>query len=387
MLPKKATHAPAHFAADFDQLESLLVSHPRDLLVLCGQLSLASLEPRAGLEDYIAEEPRTLERTLPWGGKPARQMHVWTHKDAMSRLSQAHARVAYAVDGLLRYAQRLRRSDDVLIVAAFSATFSSMVTAVRVRKGRIESLGDYMLGASQTHTYEADLHMLLERLQLEHPGTAIHWAGPQAAPRNLNCIAAPATLWQAAPTLRLGGSPVQRALKRHGIAALLAAGALAGYAGSLWLPYQRYAEAAQAIVQEGVDGQHASGFATERLQLLEARRAYLESAGRNSERLHRFESVLSAISQQPETRLLEARLLWTPEQDLTQRPFDFELKLEVPALANTTALEQSRPLLRELSTKLGMTLRLAPGEGLRPASGQGRNAQRVYRVLGEFSRV
>lgn len=385
MATRKAAHIPVHFAADTDQLEVLLATHPRDLLVLCGQLSLASLEPRTGLEDYIAEEPRALERTLPWKGKPSRQLHVWTHKDSAARMHLANARVVYAADALLRYAQRLKRNDDVLVVAAFSATFSSVVTAMRVRKGRIESINDYMLGSSHSHTYEADLHVLMERLQLEQPSAVIHWAGPQPHPHSLSCVAAPAALWQAAPATRLGTSPVQKALKRHGLSALLVAGALAGYAGSLWLPYQRYEAAAQSIAREGAGVQHASGFATERLRLLEARKAYLEAARRNTERLHRFESVLSAIAQQPEAKLLEARLLWAPEQDITQRAYDFELKLEVPARAETTALEQSLPLLRELSTKLGMSLRLAPGEAMRAGSGE--NAKRVYKVFGEFSRV
>jgi hypothetical protein len=376
------------FAADTAQLDELLRAAPRGTLVLCGEASLASLQPRQDLEGYSALPPRPLARVLPWRAQPAQQLYIWVQRESLDKLSRSGVRVAHAADALALYARSLKRSEEALVVAAFAATGSSVVTVMHVRKGLPQSLADYALGACDAHTWEADLHLLAERLQSEHPQAILHWAGPLPRPKALRAVDAGASLWAGAPAARLGLSSAQLVLRRHGLSAALVVLTLGLSAGALYLPYQRYEQARQSLEREMAGTGTGAEFATDRLRLLEARRTFLQQTA-GTQRLQSFEQVLLAAGAQPDVRVLRARLLWSSEQDASGRSFDFELELQVPAMEGTTALEQALPLLRALSAELGMTLRLAPGVSPRGAAAGGRGegpAVRIYTVLGELAR-
>lgn len=379
-----------HFAADVEQLKRLLAKSPTERVVLGGQLFMCSLDTLQALDGFLEQPARATSRAAVFSRTKSAKLRVAIDKEALAMVARARVRPVFAVDALLRYGLRLK-GEEVLLLSAIEATYSTLLTAMHLRKGELVSFEEFVLAAPTSHTYEADVHVLLERLRMQHTGAVFHWCGPLNAPRSQACITAPAALWAAAPPQALTVSGKPGWWRRYGLSVALSVAAGVGYAGALWVPYTDYAAAAEELAAESARLQGDFSFASERLALLQARQTFLNSTQSNPKPLSGMEAAVLAISAFPDVRIKEAQLYWprgktATSSGATREAYDFEFLLEVPAVPGTTALDQSVPLVRGLSQRMGTSLRLSTIDGMREVnSPQGKGALRHYRIQGDFS--
>lgn len=379
------------FAADLQQLVRATEQPPRERLVLGGQLFMCSLEALRSLEGFVEQPARSTVRSLPFSrNKKPRKLYLALEREALATVVRARIRPVFAIDALLRYGQRLKE-DDSVVLCAMQGTQASMVTSLHFRRGELVSLDEFVLAAPSSHTFEADLHVLLERLRMQHMGAVFHWCGPLSMPRSQTFVQAPASMWAAATPQALTMSGRSSVLRRHGIALAVASLSVAGYGAALWYPYSQYLHAASTLAADNARLQSEYRFATERLAMLQALQGFARVSETNTAPLGQFAAVMQALGTQDGLRIREARLNWArarivePGRPALKDAYDFEVLLEVPRTEGVTALEQSVPLMRGLSDQLGMNLRLATTEGMREVPpAEGKKPARQYRVQGDF---
>lgn len=378
-----------HFAADVEQLKRILAKPSKERIILGGQLFMCSLENLRAMDDFLEQPPRPTRRALLLSRAKSPKLRVAIDKEALGLVARARVRPIFAVDALLRYGQRIK-SDEILLLSAVEATSSTLLTAMHFRKGEMVSFEEFVLAAPASHTYEADVHVLLERLRMQHMGATFHWCGPLGMPRSQTFITASAALWTAVAPQALTVSGKASVWRQHGLSMALSVAAAVGYGAALWVPYTDYTKAAKELAAESSRLQGDFSFASERLALLQARQTYMNAAKSNLKPLTSMEAAVHAISERTDVRIKEAHLSWprgkvAPAGSVNQVAYDFEFLLEVPALSGTTALEQSVPLVRGLSARMGTSLRLATLDGMREVkSPKGKGDLRHYRIQGDF---
>ena len=383
------------FAADALQLQRALESAGKERIILAGQLILGSFESLKLNSGYVAQPARPASRGQLFKKGAARLLNVSIDKDALALVVRARQKPIFALDALLRYGQKLIGSDEFAVLGAFAASASTQVVMLHLRKGELTALTEYSLSATSSHTFEQDLHVLLERLKTEYSAASFHWCGPLSLPDSQSMTRPGQPLWTAVPaqSLTLSGKP--GLVRQHGLAAAIVLLSLAGYAGALYVPYTRYVKAWDALSSESKTLQGQYTFATERLALLQARQSFFQSRKDGSQRLTRFKEVLRALADQPDLQVDNARLNLAPDPShpvpaaASGNVADFEVLVEVPRAADITALAQSKPLLQNLSSQLGMNLRLSTSDGYRDsdvhASAGKSRPMRQYRIQGDFN--
>lgn len=383
------------FAADLEQLKVIATKPPKQRTVLTGQLFMCSMEQLRPQEGVIAQSPRSSSRQVPWARKGGGVLNLALDKEAVNTLVRARIKPLFAIDALLRYGQKLNRLEDALLLSAAASTTAALVTVLHFKKGTLVAYSEFVLAHPSAHTYDADLHVLLEGLRIKHLSAVFHWCGPLPMPRSQTFINAHPQVWQLASTQTVTRSGRAKFLPRHGLSLFITLSAMAGYIVALYVPYQEYQKAARELSTENARLQGEYTFASERLTLLEARKEFFKGATLTVNRLRLFQAVLSVLAQQDALVLKEAQLVATPGALLpagavgtTAYAPDFDLTIEVPKVAELTVLEQSEPLLRRLSDTLGMSLRLSVTGGFREVSNATDKApKRAYRIQGEFGRA
>jgi len=386
------------FACDLDQLKNGVRNLGKDRLVLAGSTLLCALEPLKASPGYIAQPARSASRTMPWQRGSTKSVYVQVDKEVLAAVVKARQKPVFAIDALLRYGQRLKGSDEFVILSAFEGTGTTLVQMLHFKKSELVALNEFTLAASSSHTFETDLHVLLERLRMAHAQAVFHWCGPLALPRTQSFHVAPASIWQTAPiqNLTLSGRP--SLVRRHGLALLLLALSTLAVGAGLYTPYTRYVQAREALSRESSHLQGQYSFASEKLALLRARQAFFEVSRNGDQRLDKFKQVLAVLADEPDTRLREAQLNSTlettrtpvPAQQQAGKTADFELVVEVLREEGSTALAQSRPLLQKLSAQMGMNLRLStvdPYKDVDKAGSYDGKPRRIYRIQGDFNRA
>ena len=387
---KKRDNGP-RFVADSESLARVLTSGGRSQrVVLGGPLVLGAIGPLPVPDGYTGQEPRPAARSWPWSRPPSAEARVSValEREAVDLLMRGRAKASLVVDVLLKVGQRIR-AENSFVVAAVEGSMQSAVTVMRFRKAVAVEIKDYLLPHPSTAAYEADQHMLLEKLRLQIPGAPIHWCGPLAAPRSQKVETHPASVWNTAPVLVLTRSGRPGLFRRHGIAMAIVALSVAGAGATLWEPYQQYQQAAQQLARENAQLKGEYRFASERLQLLRARESFYGTFEGNAAVVRSFESVLNTFAAHPDVRIVEASVLWPRGKTLraSRFPHDFEIVIEVARNPESTALAQSVPLMHALSAQLGTGLRLSANDGMRDEPGAASSdspGYRYYRIQGDL---
>lgn len=382
------------FACDVAQLSKGLKTLGKERLVLCGSTLLGSLEPLKGVTGYVAQPPRSTTRAMPWSKSKGKSLYVSIDKEALALVVKARQKPVFALDALLRYGQRAKGADEHVVLGAFEGSDATVVLMLHFRKSELVALNEYTLAPVTAHTFEMDLHVLLERLRMAHAQASFHWCGPLSAPSGQSMQLAPASLWQTAHghNLTLSGRP--SLLRQHGLALGLVLASVASVAVALYLPYTQYVTARDALSRENSQLQGEYSFASEKLALLRARQAFFEVSSHGDRRLVQFKTVLEVLAQQEDLRVRESQLNSSLDPVSRGRPgqtgktADFEVLVDVPRQPDTTALAQSRPLLQALSAEMGMNLRLAttdPYKDIEKGASGDNKARRQYRIQGDFN--
>ena len=383
------------FVADHPQLQRALSTPGKERLILAGQLILGSFDSLKSNLGYVPQPYRSAKRAQLFKKGASRPLNVSIDKEALALVVKARQKPIFALDALLRYGQKLAGSEEFAVVGAFGASDSTQVVLLHLKKGELVGLAEYSLCATASHAFEQDLHVLLDRLKGTYTAASFHWCGPLSLPDSQSMTQPPPSIWQAVPAqnLTLSGKPGM--VRQHGLAAAIVLLSLAGYAGALYVPYTRYVKAWDALSSESKALQGQYTFATERLALLQARQSFFQSRKDGSQRLTQFKEVLRALAEQPDLQVNNARLNLAPDPShpvpasASGNVADFEVLVEVPRAADITALAQSKPLLQNLSSQLGMNLRLSTSDGYRDSdvhASAGKNRPlRHYRIQGDFS--
>ncbi len=382
------------FACDVSQLSKGLKTLGKERLVLCGSTLLGSLEPLKGVAGYVAQPPRSTTRAMPWSKAKGKSLYVSIDKEALALVVKARQKPVFALDALLRYGQRVKGADEHVVLGAFEGSDATVVLMLHFRKSELVALNEYTLAPASAHTFEMDLHVLLERLRMAHAQAIFHWCGPLSAPAGQALQLAPASLWQTAHghNLTLSGRP--SLLRQHGLALGLVLASVASVFVALYVPYTQYVTARDALSRENSQLQGEYSFASEKLALLRARQAFFEVSSHGDRRLVQFKTVLEVLAQQEDLRVRESQLNSNLDPVSRGRPgqtgkaADFEVLVDVPREPDSTALAQSRPLLQELSAQMGMNLRLAttdPYKDIEKSASGDNKARRQYRIQGDFN--
>lgn len=386
------------YAADLQQLvKGLADLGKKDRVIIGGQLLLCSLEPLRANSGFIAQPPRATKASLLSQRSGARTVQLQLDKEALALVVKARQKPVFAIDALLRYGQRLRGSDEHVLLSVFTGEEASVVNALHFKKGELSALAEFTLGAESDGSFDTDLHVLLERLRMTYAQATFHWCGPLAMPRSQAFTQAPASLWTSAPGQTLTASGKPSFMRLHGPALGIVALTLTGSVAGVYLPYSKYLQARNELSSESSQLQGEFAFATERLSTLRSRQAFFETQSRNDRRLVQFQGVLAALAEEPDLRVKDARVFSLaaarpqgPAGATAVRAADFEVVVEVLREDDKTALAQSQPLLQKFSSRLGMNLRLATGDPYRDieknASTDGKT-RRMYRIQGDLPNV
>lgn len=374
------------FVADQAQLQQLLSSRTKDKVILGPALVGYALRTPEKLIGMVQQTPRDARKVGPLSREKPPKLHLGVERETVAALIRAKIRPVFAVDALLRYGTRVK-ADDLLLLSVMTASNGTSASVLRFRKGELDEINDYVLSAVGSHTYEADVQALVDRLRLRYPNAQFHWCGPLKLPASQSMPQAPDSIWGQAAVQALSMTGRASVLQRHGLAALLVIAAAGGYAGALWVPYTEYRASAAELAADNARLKGEYVFASERLSLLRALQAFSRTREGNTRPLDQFATVVSVASEHEKLRIKEAKLNWPSLRTVSPGlAYDFELVVEVPRLEGTTALEQSVPLLKSLSASTGMGMRVATVDGMREvaANGDKTPASRIYRIQGDF---
>ncbi|MDO8416474.1 MAG: hypothetical protein Q7S87_09710 [Agitococcus sp.] len=382
------------FAADALQLARALQKRPKQKIILAGQLLTCSFEEIRSKDGLIPIPSRKVIAGIFAKKGSSAKLNLALDKEAALALIKERVKPMYAIDALLHYGQKLNRVEEAFVVCAVESSTNTMVSVLQFKKGILVSYAENILSSPATHTYDADLHALLDRLRASSSQAVFHWCSPLTVPRTHVFINGSPAVWSlaAAQTLSVSGRP--SLIAQFGVPAFVLVGTVAGFVGAIYPPYQEYTLAANALVKENATlGEYT--FASERLAMLEARKKFFSRTDIGADKLSQLESVLAACSRQAGLVVVAAQLIVTPGKDsrvsenIPKSDYnpDFEITVEVAKNTDMLILEQSEPLLRALSLELGISLRLAVIDGFKERSiVGGLNAgTRTYRIQGAFS--
>jgi hypothetical protein len=382
------------FVADIAQLNRALEKRPKQKIILAGQLLICSLEEIRARDGMVIVPSRKVTNKFFAKKDEMTKLNLAVDKEAAIALNKARVRPTYAIDALLRYGQKMTKIDDVFVVSAVESSTSTMVSVLRFKKSVLTEYSENILSSPAAHTYEADLHVLLDRLRANSPSAILHWCSPLAQPRTHTFINGGSSIWGLASSQSLSISGVPSLAAQFGVPAFIAIGAALAYGGVLYPPYQNYLAAAKALeVENAALGEYT--FASDRLKTLEARKQFFSHPMINRDKFAQFEEVLVACAQQEGLTVLSSRLVVSPGKDAnideandrTGYHPEFEVTVTVPKKESLLILEQSEPLLRALSVRLGVSLRLAVTGGFSESPSRGVNSPilRTYRIQGVLS--
>lgn len=376
------------FIADFDQLQTQLKLVTKRRLIVGGQLMMASLEPLRAQAGYLIQAPRATKGGFMPSAKGEKTLNLLLAKDALDLLVQGKQKPIFAVDSLLKYGFRLKGIDEHCVIGALEGTANTPVLVLTFKKQKLVAYSEFQLAHVSQNTYEADLHLLLNRLAQDYSGATFHWCGPVAKPKLHRFVEPDVSLWAAgAPqTLTVSGQP--SVLRKHGLAVAILGLTAVGYAGALYEPYQKYAKAKQELLMESQALKGDQTFNAERLGVLRSRQAIFENQKRSEARLSKFLDVIAAFAQEPNLVVKSATLLSGKPPAPGARPgkrSEFEITVEIPAPnLEMPVLDQGSRLLVSLAARTGSDLRLATGTDSYRESGSKDAAFRTYKIQGDF---
>lgn len=393
------------FVADSEQLGKALDKKTKHKLILAGQLIFCSMEDIRAKSSQVTLPSRRISKSLIPKKSENSKLFLAIEKETAAALNKASVRPCYAVDALLHYGQKLSKTEDAFVISAIESSSATLLSILHFKKGILTDYSENILTTPMAHTFEADLHVLLESLRSRSPAAVLHWCSPLVAPRTLPITTAPSSMWNYAPPQSIAISGKPNVLARYGIPVLIVGGAIAGGGGAVYLPYLDYQNAAKELAK-GVEVLNAKNkesksplgeyqFASDRLKTLEARQSFFKKVGDSDKQLEQLEIILAACAKQEGLIVVNSRVILTADKANSLLASnaapgfspDFEIVIEIPKKDELLILEQSEPILRALSLELGLSLRLAVTDGFKEKPGATAKDPliRTYRIQGAFS--
>lgn len=357
------------FIADMAQLQKQLSKKNKRRPVIGGQLLMVSLEPLKNQPGFVSQDPRKITGKMFNRAKADVGLHVAIDKDALDLLVKSRYRPAFLVDGMLKHGLKIKGAEEHCLIGAIAGVTSTQVLVLKFKRQTLVSYNEYQLAAPSLNTYEADLQLLLERLIVTSNGAQLHWCGPLPKPKLQRVLEVGKPVWALAPVQSLtsaGKAPFSRV---HGIPLALALVGALGYAAAAYVPYQSYLTARAELAAESKTLQGETAFSMDRLSNLRSRQGFFEKKAAKNKRYESFASLLGTFGQIPKLKVVSATLFNSAESAKSRagrssRPLGFEVVVTVPRSgAYDSALDQGNAVLRELSLRTGLELRIATDAG------------------------
>lgn len=352
------------------QLEDAL-KKGQTALILGGALVHVSLKEEA-IPGYVFQKS-VLTKSSMFGvslnKSKSSKLHVWIQKEAYALLLKSSAKYGFYVDAILKTLKL--KQEDFLILNSFYSENEYTLSCFSFKKGALDSLEDFKINAN---SFEADAHIRIEKLKMEHSSSKFYWLGPVDCPKSQALEALPESLYLSVALSKAGVSSDKAALFL--IPAVITLISLFAYGLAYYIPLTQYEEARDQVRAEMDSLKQMNGkkginfdlsFAQSRLVLLENISRYLESKKSTAQNLDRTEILLNEVSKNKAIQIDSLSVLIPSVQgfstakssttrDPLEDPKDFELTFKISVLKNSPVLDQIKPVVTVWSQQTGYEL-------------------------------
>lgn len=347
------------FIGDLAQLSEGLSS--RQQAVITGELIFATLQTSSPGPDFTRLAPRVL---TPWFRvRNQKHMFLWVHNGLVAKAKDK--RLAFAVDGVLRYGKRTK--GRAIVFNGYRTSAGTYLHWYRFTNGELVDIQERVVPNDDAR-YETEMTSLLNNIAVESD-TKLYWTDP------LPCLRSEKLTF-------IGSDPFQRmravalarkapAWKRFG-PWLVPAAALTAYSwamGSLWAEYAQAHAQYQTLAK-------SSPRAAESLEVLRARQAWLAAPEPMQSRIAPLTALFRTIAAHPTWQIQRIQLN-APAKGIQidatagyaqvggPKAPDLLLTISLPKDDRKSPLDQAQAPLTELANATGLPLHVAaPPNGL-----------------------
>lgn len=351
--PKRSSHGP-DFIGDIAGLQQPGAFMP-DRAVITGELVFASLQNSSPGPAFTALVPRVV---TPWFKvRNPRLMHLWVHNDLV--VKRRDARVAFAVDGVLRYGKRTK--GRAIVFNGYRGSNCTYLHWYRFTNGELVDIQERVLRVDDTR-YQTEINALLSNIAVDGD-TKLYWTDPLPAPRSEKLIHIGSTPFQ-----RVSRVPLARrepARHRYG-PWLVASLALMAYLVPTAIEWAKYSHARARYEELASAGPRNA----ESLEVLRARQDWLASPAPMQARIAPLAGLFSTIASHPTWQIQRLQINAPTKGRASastaaysaangQPPPDLQVTISVPREDVRNPLDQAQGPLRELANATGLLLRVA----------------------------
>lgn len=351
--PKRSVRAP-DFIGDLAGLLGSGAFKP-DRALITGELVFSSLQKTSPGPGFTALVPRAV---TPWFKlRNPRFMHLWVHNDLVAK--GRDARVAFAVDGVLRYGKRTK--GRAIVFNGYRGSDCTYLHWYRFTNGELVDIQERVLRVDDAR-YQTEINALLSNIAVDGD-TTLYWTDPLPLPRSEKLIDI-----GAAPFQRVSRVPLARrepAWHRFG-PWLVGSLALAAYLVPMGIEWAQYLHARARYEELANAGPRSA----ESLEVLRARQDWLASPAPMQARIAPLAGLFSTIASHPTWQIQRLQInaptkgkasgstaVYSPASG--QPPPDLQVTISVPREDLRNPLDQAQGPLRELANATGLPLRVA----------------------------
>lgn len=366
--PQRTVRAP-DFIGDLTGLQQPGAIKP-ERAVITGELVFSSLQKSSPGPGFTALVPRVV---TPWFKlRNPRLMHLWVHNELV--VKGRDARVAFAVDGVLRYGKRTK--GRAIVFNGYRGTNCTYLHWYRFTNGELVDIQERVLRVDESR-YQTEINALLSNIAVEGD-TKLYWTDPLPAPRSERLIHI-----GSAPFQRIARVPLARrepVWHRFG-PWLVAALALTAYLVPMGIEWAQYLHARTRFDELASAGPRSA----ESLEVLRARQDWLASEAPMQARIAPLAGLFSTIASHPTWQIQRLQINAPTKGKASgstavysaaagQQPPDLQVTISVPREDVRNPLDQAQGPLRELANATGLPLRVAasPVGLVEQASGGGK---------------
>jgi len=342
-------------------------------ILLIGETVFASLQPSVP-DGFVQQAPRDAASGLTtYFGKTAPKVYVSV---AARLLDLQKTRFALAIDGYITWGLRKYRKGTAVLFGGAQTTGSTAVNILVFSNGQIIDLDEKVLPEPSSGYFRDALMTMIADVRLRFPTARL-------------VQAAPLDDWQIEGVEYIGDEPIRRLSYRPLVRnysqrpSLVLPGAIAAigiviYVGAVSVGWNQYSRAIARYEAELTDpaiqkhGGVDSGF----LDIMNARRIYMEQPRRQTELANKVASIVRGIGAVPDVQVLEMKMpapsivpqqqvgiTVNPEQAKQKQQItpdrapDVWFSIAVPK-APDAAINQARSIMILIANHTGMSLRL-----------------------------
>lgn len=347
------------FIGDLAQLTEGLST--RQQTVITGELIFATLRTSSPGPDFTKLAPRAL---TPWLRlRSHKHMYLWVHNGLVAAAKDR--RLAFAVDGVLRYGKRTK--GRAIVFNGYRTSAGTYLHWYRFTNGELVDIQERLVPNDDAR-YETEMTSLLNNIAVE-ADTKLYWTDPLPRLQSDKLIFIGSEPFQRIPAVTLARQA--KAWKRLG-PWLIPLSALSVYAislGTLWVDYAQAHAQYQALVS-------TSPRAAESLEVLRARQAWLASPEPMQSRIAPLAGLFRTIGAHPTWQIQRIQLNAPTKgihgdvapgysQVASQKAPDLLLTISMPKDELISPLDQAQAPLTELANATGLPLHVAaPPHGL-----------------------